>query len=420
LLKSFAHPHGFFMTKGATLPELPEQIVQQPDELVACCEHLAAARDFGFDTEFVGEDSYHPHLCLLQVATAERLYLIDPLTAGPLDRFWQIVVDPANRVVVHAGREEVRLCHLQTGRTPSGLFDLQIVAGMIGLVYPIGHGTLVNQLLDIQISKGETLTEWRHRPLTQQQIRYAFDDVRYLLPLSRRLTEELQRLNRLDWATEEFGRLAATATAEEAAQEKWRKLRGLGTLDRGRLAVVRELFRWREEIAARMNRPPRTLVRDDLLIEIARRNPKKEHDLRVIRGLAHRHLPAILEVVQRARALPSAEYPSATERDFDPPQFGLVTNLLSAVLGDFCARRRLATNLVASGNDLKLLVRSHRQGQPLPSECLLGQGWRATHVLPELRAILEGQRAVRVADVAREAPFVFEEVSRERQRPGQA
>ena len=98
------------------MPDLPEEIVTKPEELAACCDDLAALPHFGFDTEFVGEDTYHPHLCLVQVATAERLFLIDPLSAGPLDAFWHLVVDPARVVVVHAGREEVRLCRLWTGK----------------------------------------------------------------------------------------------------------------------------------------------------------------------------------------------------------------------------------------------------------------------------------------------------------------
>src|SRR6516165_5550656 len=209
------------MPKGPPLSDLPEQIVQTPDELSLCCEHLAACEQFGFDTEFVGEDTYHPRLCLVQVATAERLFLIDPLTAGPLDAFWQLVVDPARVVVVHAGREEVRLCRLWTGRTPGNLFDLQIAAGLTGLAYPLGHAALVNQVLGAHVPKGETLTEWRHRPLTPSQIRYAFDDVRYLLPAWHRLTARLENLGRLDWAREEFARLATNATPEETANEKW-------------------------------------------------------------------------------------------------------------------------------------------------------------------------------------------------------
>src|SRR5262249_61852863 len=129
------------------MPDLPEQLVTRPQELIACCDYLATCRQFGFDTEFVGEDTYHPRLCLVQVATAERLILIDPLTVGPLDAFWKLVVDPANLVVVHAGREEVRLCRLWTGQTPGNLFDLQIAAVTRGVCYSFGRGTLVRSLL---------------------------------------------------------------------------------------------------------------------------------------------------------------------------------------------------------------------------------------------------------------------------------
>ena len=145
---------GTFALAGVNLPDLPEQIVNTPEELADCCEYLAAQRQFGFDTQFVGEDTYHPRLCLVQVATNERLILIDPLIVGPLDAFWRLVVDPANQVVVHAGREEVRLCRLWTGSIPGNLFDLQIAAGLVGLAYPLGHAVLVNQVLGVQITKG--------------------------------------------------------------------------------------------------------------------------------------------------------------------------------------------------------------------------------------------------------------------------
>src|SRR5258708_7939259 len=197
--------------------DLPEQIVATAQDLSECCAYLETCSEFGFDTEFVGEETYHPRLCLVQVATAERLILIDPLTSGPLDAFWKLVVDPGRLVIVHAGREEVRLCRLWTGHVPGNLFDLQIAAGLAGLAYPLGHAALVSQALGVQIAKGETLTEWRERPLTPQQIRYAFDDVRYLLPLWRRLRDRLQERGREGWAREEFTRLAASAAPDEPA-----------------------------------------------------------------------------------------------------------------------------------------------------------------------------------------------------------
>jgi ribonuclease D len=398
------------MPVGPPQSDLPEEIITRPEDLGPCCEYLASCRTFGFDTEFVGEDTYHPRLCLVQIATAERLILIDPLTVGPLDAFWKLVMDPAVQVVVHAGREEVRLCRLWGGRPPGNLFDLQLAAGLIGLTYPLGHGTLVNQVLGVQLAKGETLTEWRDRPLTRAQIRYAFDDVRYLLPLWQRVSARLEKLGRTDWAREEFARLVTSATPEEGVPEKWRKLRGLGSLDRRRLAIVRQLYAWREDKAAEANRPARTIVRDDLLVEIARRNPTRERDLQVVRGLARRYLSDILQVVEEARALPAEQLPRQADREQDVPQVALVSSVLLAVLGDFCARQRLAPNLVANTQDVKGLVRARQQGAALPEDSLLMQGWRREYVLPELLAVLEGRRAVSVRDVTAEAPFAFVDV----------
>src|SRR5262249_19826284 len=141
------------------MPDPTEEIISQPEELAACCAYLATCPAIGFDTEFVGEDTYHPRLCLVQVATPQRLFLLAPFTTRPLDDFWRLVVDAARVVVVHAGREEVRLCRLNTGQTPGNLFDLQIAAGLTGLSYPMGHGALVSQVVGVQLAKGETLTE---------------------------------------------------------------------------------------------------------------------------------------------------------------------------------------------------------------------------------------------------------------------
>jgi ribonuclease D len=392
------------------MSDWPEEIVATPGELAACCAHLSRHPHFGFDTEFVGEDTYHPRLCLIQAAAPDRLFLIDPLSTGPLDAFWRLVVDPSRVVVVHAGREEVRLCRLGAGKTPGNLFDLQIAAGLVGMTYPLGHGTLVGQVLGVHLSKGETRTEWRDRPLTPEQIRYAFDDVRFLLRTWEKLSSRLEKMGRTEWAREEFDRLARTASPEEpAAEEKWRKLRGIGSLDRRRLAVVRALFHWRDETAERTNRPARTIVRDDLIVEIVRRNPKQERDLETLRGLPRRDLAAIVQAVDQARELPLEECPAAMERDQDPPQVLLTAGILTAVLGDVCARLRLAPNLVASNQDVKRLVRARFLGAALPAELPLTQGWRADAILPELLAVLDGRRLVRVADVTAPAPFAYME-----------
>jgi ribonuclease D len=391
---------------------LEEFVVADPASVAACCARIGESSVIGFDTEFVGEDTYEPSLCLIQVSTPTALCLIDPLSAGPLEAFWRLLVDPARTVIVHAGREEIRMCRRWSGEAPTNWFDLQIAAGLVGLTYPLGHGTLVYQLLGHQLTKAETLTEWRHRPLSSAQISYAFDDVRYLIPLWQQLDAKLETLGRRAWAQQEFVRFTALALPDTPHQstaiDKWRKLRGVGSMDRRRLAMVREMFLARENIAAEMNRPPRILIRDDLLIEIARRNPKSPGDVQVVRGMAKPFVALIWEAIERARALPADQLPHAIEREQDPPQVGLVVSLLGAILNDFCARQQLATSLTATMSDIKDLVRAKMQNDTPSKSNLLMTGWRRDFVLPILQEVLDGKRSVRITSLQAESPFTLE------------
>ena len=383
--------------RPAKRPALPEQLVTHPAQLAACLSHLAKAPVIGFDTEFVGEDAYRPELCLVQVATAEELFVIDPFTCGPLEGFWELLCDPNRTTVVHAGREDIRMCYFQCGKPPTNVFDVQIAAGLIGMTYPIGYAGLVHDLLRQRMQKGETLTDWRKRPLTPAQVRYAYDDVRFLLPAYRKITERLKKYKRLEWANEEFTAAVRKAVLDDATIEKWRKVKGIGALDRRALAIAREVYGWRDRFAEKLNRPPRFLMRDDLLIEVARRAPTRPEELHAVRGLPRGQEEAIIEAINRARELPSNQCPEPETRDNDPPNIVLLGNLLNVVLNDFAGRNRLAANLIASGADLRAVVRSRVTGDRLPDVALC-RGWRARVVLPELLALLAGETAIRVAN----------------------
>lgn len=384
-----------------------EQIIDRPEDLPPLCAQLATTGCFGFDTEFVGEGNYHPELCLIQVSLPDRLLLIDPYKVGPLDPFWDVVTDPAHLVVVHSGRAEIRLCHTACGKPPGRCFDVQLAAGLVGLPYPLGHAALVSQVLHRNLSKSETLTDWRVRPLTPAQIKYAFDDVRYLLPLHQELTKRLNRHGRLSWAEEEFARLTTLALQEVIAPEKWRKLPGVGNLSSHRQAVARALYLWRNERAEKAGRPPRTLCRDDLLVEIARRDPKTVDDLKVMRGLAKRDLETIVQVVAQARELPPSEWPERPEREPEPPQLALLTNLLQAIVAHLAQQMRLAPGLMATVNDLKGLIRRVLDKADRPTDSLLDQGWRQQHLRPILEGILRGETLLRITHPGSATPLEF-------------
>lgn len=396
-----------------TLPPLPEQVVTRADQLAELCDYLSTQPVVAFDTEFVGEDSYRPDLCLIQVSTPDRLAVIDPLAVGDVDPFWRLLLDPARTTVAHAGREETRLCWHAVGRPPAKLFDIQIAASLVGFTFPIGYGGIVQELIGHRTSKAETLTDWRRRPLTPAQMRYAFDDVRFLLPLYKLLTGRLRQLDRLAWADEEMTTYVADWITDDPAGEKWRRVKGLGGLSRRELAVAREVFQWRDQFASRVNRPARQIMRDDLLSDIARRSPARVDDLLQYRGVPRGEAESIAAAVRAGLALPAEQLPAAPERDNDLPHVGTLATLLGVVLADLAARTFLAPNLVATTGDLKELVRSVQPGaDPIPADCRLASGWRAEFIRPQLDAVLAGKSVLVVRDPRKPSPLTVRPADR--------
>lgn len=388
---------------------MPQEIlIETPEALQQACEQIAVHDVIGFDTEFIGEGTYVPDLCLIQVATSDRLYLIDPFAVGPLDMFWSLLADSSRVVVVHAGREEIRLFHRATGKAPENFFDLQIAAGLVGLDYPLSHASLVRELLKTRLHKGETLTNWRKRPLTRQQVAYAFDDVRYLLQLWGIVAERLAMLDRISWEREEVGLLIRRSLGQEPVMERWRRLR-IGGLDRKKLAIVKALFEWRERKALERNRPVRTVLRDDLIIEIARRFSRASHDLEMIRGISKRDVSELSTVVAQAMAQPPSQWPPLPERGDEEPNLAMVAGLVQIVLNDLCARLGVWSKLAASAADIRQLVRSTAGGQPIPADSPFASGWRAQALTPELMPLLSGKRWLRVASLCQANPLEYRE-----------
>jgi ribonuclease D len=391
-------------------PEIP--LITTPAGLHELLGHIRSCGRFAFDTEFVSEETFEPVLCLVQVATRERLAAVDPLALrGDLVALWDVVNDPAVEVVMHAAGEDVRICKLQTGRVPPGVFDVQIAAGLVGFGYPLSLGNLVAQTVRATVFGGETRTDWRRRPLTPAQVRYAMDDVRYLLPVADLLDERLQALGRRGWADEEFAAFLAGIDARRD-EHRWRRLPGLHQLSRRGLEVARRLYDWRSEEARRQNRPVRQVLRDDLLVAIAKRQPASRHDLEALRDFNRPHLlhrsPGILAVVAQAQAVEADDLPEHAERHEEGPGLTMVVNLLAAALANSCAQSQLAAGLVGSQNDLKDLVRWQSQGAPEAARPALARGWRGEVCGAVLLDVLNGRRGLRVVDPQSDVPITVE------------
>ena len=377
------------------------------------CSELARVEWIALDTEFVGERTYRPALCLVQVASDGELALIDPLEIEDMSPFWRTLAEPGHETIVHAGRGEFEFCLRAIERRPAGWFDVQIAAGLVGIEYPAGFRTLISKVLGITPKTQETRTDWRRRPLSARQIAYALDDVRHLRAIRDALRSRLEELGRLAWMDEEM------ATWQEEAEhaisrEQWRRVSGSSALDRLGLAIVRELWRWRESEARRRDCPPRRVLRDDLIIELAKRKTAEVHRIRAVRGLDRgdlkRFLPAIAKRIGQALSLPEHQWPTKSLRRDKEPQLPVLGQFLYSALGSICRQMELAPGLVGTPSDVRELImyRAGRTAADRPPR--LGRGWRAEVVGALFDDLLTGRKSIRIADATSEHPLVFDDV----------
>jgi len=368
--------------------------------LDALCARLGEQPRFALDTEFVGEDSFVPRLELIQVAAGDVSAVIDFPAIGSLGGFAELLSDPQIEKVVHAGRQDLELFYAHTGRVPSSVFDTQVAAAMVGYGTQVAYAQLVQRVVGTRLEKSHTLSNWSQRPLTPEQITYALDDVLFLLPVYEHLQQRLHSLGRADWVREEFRRVETKVIdASSEAGLRYQRVRGWDSLKPKSAAVLRELVNWREGEARRRNVPRGRIVRDDVLIELARRLPATPAALRATRGLhaseAERNGAALLAAIKTGLALPPSEWPEMPrERKPDPEAAGLV-ELLQAVLKACALEAEIAPSLLATAAELQQLADAKTDRDQLDLPVL--QGWRRALAGETLLKVLDGSVRVRVA-----------------------
>ena len=315
--------------------------------------------------------------------------------------------------VVHAGREEFRFCRRSSGARPANLFDIQIAAGLIGLDYPAAYGTLLQKLLGESLGKGETRTNWRRRPLHKRQLDYALQDVVYLEPLYDRIVAKLDEMGRRGWLEDELVAWQDQQEQEETT-ERWRRVSGISGLSRRQLAILHELWRWRDTQARARDIPSRQVLRDDLMLELARRASDDEQQIRAVRGMdwrkLQRSIPEIAECITRGLNLPDEHCPSSGPKT-PRPQYSLLGQFLATAVNSMARAAHVAPGLIGSVQDVRDLIAHHlgHGGQDVPA---LAQGWRSEVVGQVVDRLLDGDLAIRITDPNSNQPLSFEPLDR--------
>jgi ribonuclease D len=369
---------------------------------------VATARDsgrFAIDTEFMSEGRYRALLCLVQIGVDDpggdgtaRTALIDPLTQqdGDAVALGQLLADPEIEVVVHAGRQDMAILRRVWQVDPTNVFDTQIAAGFAGAGAQMGYGNLLGSILGLRVGKSASFTRWDARPLTDEQLSYAAEDVAHLLQLSDELQRRLTESERLDWAREECRRIEA-ATDERDPETAWERLPRIGQLDPRSRAVAQALAAWRERTAATEDRPVGSVLQDPTLVELAKRHPSETRGLEHIRGLhpsqIKRRGAAVLEAI--ASGLQAPPIPREQVRGRSDPSDAPLIALAEALLRARAMTAGLAYELLASRAELEQIVSAARRGEPEPKVRTLS-GWRRELVGDDLRDLLAGHRKLAV------------------------
>ncbi len=376
------------------------ELTTDPSAVRAIGDAIVRAGLFAIDLEFVSESRYVPDLALVQVAwgdpAAPELAAIDPLAVDPAPIF-EAVKSPDVAVIAHAAKQDLALLAARHQLRATALVDTQIAAMFAGFGEQVGYGKLVSRLLRVDLDKGPQFTDWSRRPLSAAQLRYAIDDVRYLLAVWPILAKQLVELGRRDWAREESDRLAATAGDRSPPDEIYKGLGGRAGLAPAALGSLRALAAWREREALATNTPPSWIVPDAAMVDLCRRAPSDAQALRRTRGVGsgtvRRYGAAIVDAIQRGAMDPPPPEPRPG------PALGPREQAWAAMIGSLIAARaaqhNLPPRLVAARGDAEELVASAEQGGDPGSVSLLS-GWRRKFVGDEALAWLRGEIAIAI------------------------
>lgn len=364
------------------------------EDLAAFCDRASTCKVLAIDTEFLREKTYYPKLCLVQVAAGDDIVAVDPLRVRDLSPLAALLEAPDVTKVFHACSQDLEVLLDGMGVVCAPVFDTQLAAAFLGMRQQVSYGSLVEAYCGVHLPKAESLTDWSRRPLDPEQLAYAEDDVRYLPGIYERMLSELTRRDRLSWVGPEMAELCDVFRVRRDPSEAYLRLRRSGSLTRRQLALAREVCAWRERAAAERDVPRKWVLSDEVVVEVCKRAPASLERLRRVRGteqLSERDARGVLAAVERGRSCPPEECPRVVKHLRPSPETEGVIDLMYAVLRLISERSGVATQLIATRDDLLEFLQNQGSSR-------LASGWRRELAGATLERLLSGEVGLTVKD----------------------
>lgn len=349
-------------------------LLTSTEALAAACQRLAAAAAVTIDTEFMRETTYYPKLCLIQMASADEVVLVDPLAPGlDLAPFLALMRNADVTKVIHSGRQDLEILWNLDRCIPAPLFDTQVAAMVCGYGDSVSYEQLAHDLAKARVDKSSRFTDWSRRPLSEPQLNYAAADVTFLRDIYAALRAQLENSGRLPWLADEMAVLTSPATYEMNPDNAWQRLKGRVRKPR-ELAILVELAAWREREAQARDVPRARVLKDDAIIDIACSAPRSAEALGQLRSIPSgfersRAGLDIVAAVERALARDPRSLP-ALERSSRRVAQQAIVELLKVLLKMTCEAEGVAAKLVATVEDLEAIAADDHADIPAL------KGWR--------------------------------------------
>jgi ribonuclease D len=387
---------------------MPPHLLTTQAEVDALAERLKREPEVAFDTEFHSERTYVPRLMLVQLATREETWLLDPLAQVNLGAVWAVLARPDCRLVGHALKNDLRITWQLFRFLPEQAWDTQLAASFLGYGMQAGLGGLLQQTLGVHQPKGDQLADWSQRPLPDRLRSYAAGDVAHLLRLYDQQREALSKHRRLPWLESECRDLVDPARYERDPAEAWRRVAGGKRMEPREGGVLVALAAERERLAAEEDLIPHFLVADDVLLALARSAPRSRRELETDRRFqqraVQRHAERWLEAIARGLDAPMPRSPA---RPPPSPELEAVAHLAALLVAEIAAEHDLVPQLLLKRDEVLEGLRAQpRSAVELAVACAL-EGWRAELVAGPLWQLLTGELLAAVVRDRREPRVTF-------------
>jgi len=373
------------------VPTQEARWIETQDDFIQLCKELKENGIFAFDTEFIGEESYVPFTCLIQVATTQTVALIDPFAVKDLTPLYSLIVDPEVTVLLHSASQDLGQVVRLLGTPPTRIFDTQLAGGLVGYPWPLSLTKSIEAILGHDVGGHFTFSQWDARPLSNRQRIYAADDVRYLLAMYEFFQNRLEELGRTEWADEEFSKFTTMSAYEFDIQSTVKRICKNKLPRKKELQRIQAIASLREEIAMQRNLPTRAIIPNECILTLGKKPVETVQQLASMRGfpknIANKYGEKILEAI-----LTSAEIEPITLRR--PNKFekdAVIRQELDGAWTLFNAwsiGNDLAPSLVTSRPVFTDWYLSTRAGEtPITSQ--LTTGWRST-IAQQFARMIEG------------------------------